>query len=55
LFGVVVVGFVVMTMFPAGIDGSQGPEEIIVQEPSVEDTEEEHAVAEEKTPQEIAR
>lgn len=59
LFGVVVIGFVVMTMFPAGIDGSTGQdnyeEEIIAQEPSIEETVEEHTAAEEKTPQEIAR
>lgn len=56
LFGVVVIGFVVMTMFPAGIDWSVSQEvyeeEIIAQEPIVE---EQHTVAEEKTPQEIAR
>ena len=59
LFGVVVIGFVVMTMFPAGIDGSNSQEpiveEILVQEPVTEEPVEEHAAAEPKTPQEVAR
>ncbi len=54
LFGVVVIGFVVTTMFPAGIDGTQGPEDIIAQEP-ISSEPEEHTVAEEQTPQQIAR
>lgn len=56
LFGVVVIGFVVMTMFPAGIDWSEWNNgEIIAQEPLIEEPLEEHTAAEEKTPQEIAR
>lgn len=46
-----------MTMFPAGIDGSEQipAEDIIAQEPVIEEPIEDHAAAEPKTPQEIAR
>lgn len=55
LFAVVVIGFIVVTMFPAGIDGPENGEEIVVQEPIIEEPEVQHTVAQEKTLQEIAR